>query len=227
MLNRLANVLSLLVLLSIKAPAQPRFTDPDSHSPDRAQVAFSKDAARKFVDDFARCVASRQPGRAAAVLNLPYGSEQQAKAVGDLAAREYDCLGPFSGNLEIGFGAEPIASGMAEYFLGNLGKIAELRRRDPRSFAYREPIGIEAFGECVVAQKPDAVEALANSKIASPAESVATDALAPELQQCVWAGQTVALDRTSLRQVLTVSLYRHVAMPGDPRLTATQTSSPR
>jgi hypothetical protein len=101
-----------------------------------------------------------------------------------------------------------------------MGKIAEARRRDPGSFVYREPIGIEAFGECVVAQKPDAVAALANSKIASLTESAATDALTPELEQCISAGQTVALDRTSLRQVLTVSLYRRLAMPAASAVTA-------
>ena len=212
MLNQLAIMLSLSVLMSTAAAAEPGSTDPDPHSPDRARVVFSDDASRKFVDGFARCVASRQPRRAAAILGLPYGSEQQEKAVGDLAAKEYDCLGPFSGSLEIGFDAESIASGMAEYFLGNMGRIAESRRRDPGSFVYREPVGIEAFGECVVTQNPDAVEALANSEIASLAENAATDALRPELAQCVSAGETVALDRGSLRQVLTIGLYRHVAM---------------
>ena len=226
MLNQLAIVLSLSVLMATAAAAEPRSADPDQHSPDRARVAFSEDASRKFVDGFARCVASRQPKRATAVLSMPYGSEQQEKAVSDLAAREYDCLGPFSGNLEIGFDAESIASGMAEYFLGNMGRIADSRRRDPGSFVYREPVGIEVFGECVVAQNPAAVEALANSEIASLAESSATDALRPELERCVLAGQKLALNRASLRQVLTVGLYRRVAMPTPTSATASRHASP-
>lgn len=195
------------------ASAQPKFDHPASHEPDRVKVTLSDDQARRFMDDFARCVASRQSARAAAALALPYGSSQQQKAASALAGRHSDCIGPYSGTLQLSFDAPSLAAGMAEYFLANRGEIAEQRRRDPRSFTRMQPTALESFGECVVAQNPAAVEALVKSDVASSAEGAAGDALAYQLAQCISEGQTLALDRAALRQLLAVTLYKHVAMP--------------
>ncbi|WP_155265416.1 hypothetical protein [Sphingomonas segetis] len=195
------------------ATAQPKFDHPASHEPDRVKVTLSDDQARRFMDDFARCIASRQSVRAAAALALPYGSPQQQKAASALAGRHSDCIGPYSGTLQLSFDAPSLAAGMAEYFLANPGEIAEQRRRDPRSFTRVQPTALETFGECVVAQNPAAVEALVKSDVASDAETAAGDALAHQLAQCISEGQTLALDRGALRQLLAVSLYKHVAMP--------------
>lgn len=210
---RLVLALSLFVAPAAAAAAEPQSTNPDPYSPDRAQVALDEGRALRFMDDFARCIASRQPRKAAAVLALPYGSAEQQNAAGELARSQYECLGPYSGTLEMRFNGTSLASGMAEYFLTHTGKLAEIRSREPNAFVYAAPAGIELFGECVVAQNPAAVEVLAKSPVASGAESSATDVLTPQLAACVSEGQTLALDRTSLRQLLAVSLYKHIAMP--------------
>ena len=212
MLDRFVLAFALLAA-SFPAAADPQSTNPDPYSPDRKKITLSEDQARKYMDDFARCIASRQPKRAAAVLAMPYGSIEQQKTVRDLAIDEVDCLGPMTGSMEFATLAQPLTAGMAEYFVANQGKLADMRRRYPQSFAYAEPVGIEMFGECVVAQNPSAGQALAKSAIASDAETTATDALTPELQQCVSEGQTLELDRTALRELLAVSLYKHIAMP--------------
>jgi hypothetical protein len=213
---RLVVAFALLLVPIGSVTAEPKSANPDPYSPDRAKVAFDDHRARQFMDDFARCIASRQPRKAAAVLALPYGSAEQQQAARTLATAEYECLGPYTGSLELGFNAPSLASGMAEFFLTHPGKIADTRSRAPNAFVYVEPAGIEEFGECVVGQNPAAVEALAKSPVASDAESSAADALTPELQQCVSEGQTLALDRTALRQLLAVSLYKHIAMPPPP-----------
>lgn len=215
MFHRLVLAFALLSA-SLPAASDPKSANPDPYSPDRKKVALSEDEARKYMDDFARCIASRQPKKAVAVLAMPYGSVDQQKSVRDLAIAEVDCLGPMTGSMEFATVAQPITAGMAEYFVGSEGRIADLRQRYPGSFVYAQPVGIEIFGECVVAQNPGAVQTLAKSAVASDAETAATDALTPELQQCVSEGQTLELDRTALRELLTVSLYKHMAMPPPP-----------
>lgn len=213
MFTRLALAFALFAAPFTAAAAEPTSTNPDPYSPDRKQVALDDDQARKFMDDFARCIARMQPRKAAAVLAMPYGSAQQRTAAWQLETTETDCLGPYSGSIELRADARPLVGGMAEYFLSNPGKLADTRRRDPQSFVYAEPVGVENFGDCVVALNPAAVEALAKSKVTTVAESVAADALVPELQQCVSSGRTLAFNRTELRHLLSVSLYKHLAMP--------------
>jgi hypothetical protein len=210
---RLVFAFALFVVPIAAASAEPHSANSDPYSPDRAQVSLEEGKARRFMDDFARCIASRQPKEAAALLALPYGSVKQHNAAVALASTKHDCLGPFSGALEFTFSGSSLASGMAEYFLTHPGKIADLRSRQPGSFVYAEPVGVEAFGECVVAQNVAAVETLAKSRVGSAAESSATDALTPQLAGCVSEGQSLELDRGSLRELLAVSLYKHIAMP--------------
>jgi hypothetical protein len=207
MVNRLLVALSIAGLpLAATAAASPKPGNP---------LAAGGEQARKYMDDFARCLASKETAKAAAALALPYASDKQQNAASDLAMRDTDCLGALDvqGDLELTFAAPPLASGMAEYFILNPDKLADARRRDPKAFAFVEPTGIEQFGECVVSQNPAAVEALVKSDVGSTTESTSTDSLAPQLGQCIAPGKTFALDRAALRQLLAVSLYRHVAMP--------------
>jgi hypothetical protein len=211
----------LIALALVGAPAgaaepPPTFDHPDSHQADRAQVTLDEDNARRFLDDFARCVAGRQPRKAAAVLALPYASEEAGTAANRLAQSEMDCLGPFSGSLSFSLNASSLEAGMAEYFLANPERIADVRRRDPKAFAYAEPTALESFGECVVAQNSAAVNALVKTPVASDQETAGVNALATELAGCIPEGETLELDRTALRQLLAVSIYKHFAMPPAP-----------
>jgi hypothetical protein len=222
MISRAFVLLAIVSAPLAAAEPPPEFDRPDAHEPDRAQVALDEGQARRFMDDFARCIAGRQPRRAAAVLALPYASEEAGTAANALAESQMDCLGPFAGNLSVSLGSASLEAGMAEYFLANPGKIEDLRRREPQSFVHVEPAGLEAFGECVVAQSPAAVGALVRTTVASDAETAATDALAPHLAACISEGRTLALDRTAVRQLLAVSLYKHLAMPPPPPAPAVQ-----
>jgi hypothetical protein len=215
MLNRVALALAFasLPLAAARADPQPTSANPDPHSHDWTQVTLDQDKARKLADDFARCAASRRPRQAAAALALPYGSDVQAKLIDDLAAAEGDCWGSFAGSGLFTSDSSLLAAGMAEYFLANPGRIDDARRRAPQAFAAREAVGVETFGDCVVEQNSAAVEALVRTDLASPAESAAEDALAPHLAACITEGHTLSLDRTALRQLLAVSLYRRVAIP--------------
>lgn len=206
-------IVALALFAALAWAPPPKSTNPDPYEPDRKQVALDDDKARRFMDDFARCIADRRARNAAAILSLQYGSKQQSDAASALASNQADCLGPYSGDLELSFNAPSLAGGMAEYFILHPGKIADLRRRDPQSFAYVEPAGIEDFGACVVEEDSAGVETLIKSEVGSGAESAAGDALGPALGQCISEGQTLSLDRGALRQLLAVALYKHIAIP--------------
>lgn len=64
------------------------------------------------------------------------------------------------------------------------------------------------LGECVVRQLPDASRAVLSTQIETPGELASLNALAPALQQCVPAGETISLDRMSLRGALAIAYYR-------------------
>ncbi len=224
MIDRLVLAFALFLIPVTAAGAAPPSSNPDPYSPDRTRVAFTDDRARKFLDEFARCIASRQPRKAVAMLALSYGSGEQQRVALDLGTSEIECMGPYTGELSMSLDGSSLAAGMAEYLVTHANKIEDMRRREPNSFIYAEPTAVERFGECVVEQDPAGVTALARSDIASIAESVATDALIPEIQQCVTTGQTLSLDRTALRQLLMVSLYKHVAIP-PPAVPATAAST--
>jgi hypothetical protein len=215
MLNRVAIALAVvsLPLAAALADPQPASTNPDPHSHDWTQLTLDEDTARKFVSDFARCAASRRPKQAAAALALPYGSEEQAKLIDNLASVEANCWGALAGSGIFASDSSPIAAGMAEFFVANPGKIDDARRRVPQAFAAREAVGVEAFGDCVVEQNPAAIEALVKTESASGAERAAEDAIAPQIAACIAEGHTLSLNRTALRQVLAVSLYRRIAVP--------------
>lgn len=215
MLNRAALALAFASLPIVAAAAQPppRPANPDPHSHDWTEVTIDEAKARALANDFARCAASRRPRQAATALALPYGSEEQAKLIDSLAAAVGDCWGAFAGTGIFSSDSSLMAAGMAEYFLASPGRIEDARRRTPQAFASREAVGVETFGDCVVQQNPAGVDTLVKTELASGSEKAAEDALAPQLAACIAEGHTLALNRTALRQVLTVSLYRHVAIP--------------
>lgn len=64
------------------------------------------------------------------------------------------------------------------------------------------------LGECVVRAAPAQSRAVMATAIDTPAELQALNALGPTLGQCVKAGETVALDRVSVRGALAIAYYR-------------------
>jgi hypothetical protein len=215
MLNRVALALAFvsLPLSAARSEPPPASANPDPNSHDWTQITLNESRARKLASDFAHCAASRRPRQAAAALALPYGSEEQAKLIDGLASAEGDCWGSFAGSGLYTSDSSLLAAAMAEYFITNRGRIEDARRRAPQAFAAREAVGVETFGDCVVAQNPTGVEALVRTELESPAETAAENTLAPQLAACIAEGHSLTLDRSALRQVLAVSLYRHVAVP--------------
>ncbi|MFM5930685.1 MAG: hypothetical protein ACKOPQ_07230 [Novosphingobium sp.] len=64
------------------------------------------------------------------------------------------------------------------------------------------------LGECVVRNAPEQSRAALSTAIETPAELQSLNALGPALQQCIKAGETVALDRMSVRGAVAIAYYR-------------------
>jgi hypothetical protein len=208
-----------------KSPPDPKF---DNGSPDSLMIhklTMSEDDARRYVHDFAQCVASHDRKRAAAALVFPYGSVEQSKAMSNLLNPQSSCFGPVITEISLRAEAIALAGGMAEYFILNSNVVDDLRRREPQSFVWPAENALEAFGSCVISQGPAASKAFLSTRVGSDAEREAANALGPALGQCIAAGQTLALNVPSLRQLLAVSLYRRVAAPPSPTTAASASAN--
>ena len=64
------------------------------------------------------------------------------------------------------------------------------------------------LGECVVRNAPVQSRAVLATGIETPAELQSLNALGPMLGQCIKAGETVSLDRISVRGALAIAYYR-------------------
>ncbi|PLK25803.1 hypothetical protein C0V78_02010 [Novosphingobium sp. TH158] len=71
-----------------------------------------------------------------------------------------------------------------------------------------EAMLIGKLGECVVRTAPAPARAVMSTAIESPGELQALNALSPALGQCIKAGETVSLDRMSLRGSLAIAQFR-------------------
>ena len=64
------------------------------------------------------------------------------------------------------------------------------------------------LGECAVRAAPAQSRAVLTTAIDTPAELQALNALGPTLGQCIKAGETVSLDRVSVRGALAIAYFR-------------------
>lgn len=64
------------------------------------------------------------------------------------------------------------------------------------------------LGECVVRNAPEQSRAVLSTALETPGELQAINALGPTLGQCIKAGETVSLDRMSVRGALAIAYYR-------------------
>ena len=207
-----------LALASSAPQAKPQVPEPqfERGAPDKLLIHETTDKAGKarvYFDGIARCVARHHQRQSAAVLAMPYGSNQQANAANALIQAEGSCFGPIFTSTDIYFDTRALTTGMAEFFLSDQKALDEARRRDPRSFVWPAPNAMDQFGDCVVSQGEASVRAFIATPVASDAEQAAAQALAPELGQCITEGQTVAVEPAAMRQILAVALYRRVAAP--------------
>jgi hypothetical protein len=75
-------------------------------------------------------------------------------------------------------------------------------------------IYLSRLGECLVRDDPGSARALLQSEATSAAEGAAFEGVKPALQRCVEEGQTLSLDRTTVRGTIALNYLRLLAGPG-------------
>lgn len=214
-MNRISGLLT--VLAGCAAAAAGAQTNEDVNQPvkpDTVKTELQQPQARRYMNDFARCLAKGDKRRAKAALLLPYMSEEQSTAANKILPTGGDgyCFGRMlPGRIELGFQVDSLVAGMAEYFV--------VKQFDPALFssltkeqlaapdrAPRNPL--EEFAQCVVAQEPAASFAVVKTDPTTSAERQAFNAVAPALSNCIIEGKTVALDTAAVRRLLAIGLYR-------------------
>ena len=98
----------------------------------------------------------------------------------------------------------------------------ELREREARIQRAEAVLALLAYGECVVRANPTVTHSLLFSKLQSPDESFAFDALMPALSGCLTKGRQFRADRPSLRGALALTYYRLAHAPKSPAVTASK-----
>lgn len=87
----------------------------------------------------------------------------------------------------------------------NKRKLADLATRRSRSLAR---ILLSDFGECVVRANPAGAHALLRANVLTPEEDRAFVSLQPAFGQCLYEGQTLAMNKAMLRGTIALNHYR-------------------
>jgi hypothetical protein len=207
---------ALLVAASTRSNAQLEFNErPDPQTVKK--IELKPDDARRMVNSFARCAGKMRKAKAELVLQMPYGAPEQGQAANKIIFAEDQCVRRYSGFVQLHFQSEALIGGMAEelalarYSPAATEHLAALTPEQiSSSIAPRN--GLEEFGQCIVLRDPSATHAFLSSDVATKEEVAAAATLVPHLEQCVAEGQTLALNRASLRNLLAVTLYRILSL---------------
>ncbi|MFC6620067.1 hypothetical protein [Novosphingobium panipatense] len=181
----------------------------------KAEGAPAKPSERARVDPasaaqmqaFGRCVAQRQPARAAALLQMDFNTPQFNGALKKLALSEAGCLGLSS---KARFAGVLFAGALAEQLLAGTEDLAAALAYDPAGVPVRTFSLSDYIAACVARTAPDGVAGLLETPPASGAEETAMSQLLPVVQQCVPKDQQAQFNRAGLRAILATASYRMV-----------------
>ncbi|GLR48557.1 hypothetical protein [Sphingomonas astaxanthinifaciens] len=183
--------LAFLAAVAAQAPAAP-------------QVSLTE------MQDYGRCVANRQPGRAARLLDGDYRTEEYNKALRLFAQNMNGCVDRggrlrsgqllFAGALAEGLLAREYKTGLAAALVTPAVPIASRSET-------------ETMALCLAMKAPAETEALLATKPASPEEGAAIKPLVAALPDCLVEGQQMTLNKPGLRAVLALAALRVASAP--------------
>lgn len=210
-------VMMSLAVVSVGAEA---FQGVGSHirrSTDAPRNLINNDpeSAERAANYFARCVAERRGRLARNLLAMEYRAEDQMRRAERLISGREECMDDIGFQLRAD--GATIIGGMAEYYVRMADAEAELalvsgltdERIAELNLAPRN--GFEHLGLCVARRDPIAVSAFVSTEPRSEEEGEALQQVVPHLGPCVLDGETVRLDRRTVRSVTAVGLYRALA----------------
>jgi hypothetical protein len=213
--------LSLLILVFLSAASRAGLADPETGSRiERAPLAVTPkqaegdNASILVLNQFARCFADQRRKATISLLALPYMSEEQSKAIKSLISGAQECM---VDGFELRFKPPAVVGGLAEQMIVDLYKNADVTDFAGMTDEALEQLSVkprnyaEDFAQCVVRRDPQKVALLIQTKVASDAEAAAVQQLVSHLGPCLVSGQTISLNKPSVRSILAVGLYRMLA----------------
>lgn len=188
----------------------------------------SRDGARRTMEAFTACVASRQNGRVLAMSRLRIDSDQYQRMLRNLYDQSGDdCL---SGSGTLGFSFNLLRGGLfmglyAREFRGNgptdFSAIATTGYRelytDEISPEVRSALALEQFGECVSRADAGGVQTLLRQGPGTSGERAAIQALVPRFAACIPQNETIAFSPSVLKGALAEGIYRLSVAARDAR----------
>lgn len=176
-----------------------------------------KNAARKTLEIFAKCVVDRQAGRASKIIDFRVDVPEYEKYMGGLTDYYDECLS--SG--EFAFSYATFRGAMFEALY-----LRKFKSDGPLTFdpslqsgyraLYPETLTPEAqdsvaqvnFGECVVRADAQGVRNLLTSQPGSATETEAVMRIGQKLSACIVKGSKISFSKSVLRGMLAEGLYR-------------------
>jgi hypothetical protein len=179
----------------------------------------SREGARRTMEAFSACIASRQNGRVVAMSRLRIDSDQYQRMLRNLYDDSDDlCL---SGSGQLGFSFNLLRGGI---FQGLYAR--EFRNGGPTDFSavtttgYRElydgpispqvrsALALEQFGECVSRADAAGVQTFLRQIAGSAGERAAIQALTPRFAACIPRNETIRFSPSVLKGALAEGIYR-------------------
>jgi hypothetical protein len=218
--------LPILVLASLAVSAPAGSEPPIGSRIDAVPLApvqpdtHSRDDALRLMNQFARCVGHQRRKDARAVLDLPLGSAEQNHAIARIIGVHEECMG--EGGVELHFPGSALVGGLAEQLIldlypgADVSFLAGLSDADQQRSGFAPRNLSEDFALCVLRRDPASVRALVDTQPTSPGEAAVVRKLVPQFGPCAVAGQTMTLDKPSVRLMLAFGLYRALAVTHGP-----------
>jgi hypothetical protein len=192
------------------------------------EKAEAEAMGRKVLADYAECVVQAQPSLARKYVLTPVGERMPEDEFRKVMGPR--CLGFLRGKLRMRY--QQYRAALAERLI-----TVELKGRGPidpaakPALIWTEPkaptrddettregysmavaeMYMGKLGECIVRANPGAAQALLATKISDAAELTAFRALSPAIPACVPTGETLKLNRATLREAIAISYYRLAA----------------
>lgn len=191
-------------LFATPALAKPPTGSNIDTAPGSVESVDREDAvtAARVANAFARCIAQQQRVGAASVLDFPYASPEQSRAVTRLLDLDQGCFRAAGAALRLN--KTLLVGGMAEGVILDRFKRSPLPPLDaiePRN-AYEE------FALCVLHQNASDVRALIETRPRDRHEDEILARIVPTLSPCLPANETLTFGRSALRGILAAGLYR-------------------
>ncbi len=207
-------VTACAILVASPASAQPQTGSRIDPNPGAVGAIDSTDEAstRRVMNIFGRCVAARRGRLAQEALALPLGGPAQLRAVDRAISNQDSCLG--FGDRELRFNSLLLIGALAEYFVTERLPARDLQALAGLTDAQQDEMGLaprtihEDVATCVVRREPASAMAIIRSQPASDGEGAAIRRLLPQFGPCLPAGESVALNASTIRVFAAAGLYR-------------------